>query len=111
LTALAEIGMLGGSGLSAMEALADREEVTMTTPYGSPSDPLIIGTVEMVIATLQHSVSAAQATLTALCQSLAAERGCGCGQALANAILTEPSRVPPETRQRTGLLVGPYLGW
>ncbi|HEY9835638.1 MAG TPA: S-methyl-5'-thioadenosine phosphorylase [Vampirovibrionales bacterium] len=40
-----KIGIIGGSGLYQMEALKDIEEVPMNTPFGSPSDAAIIGTL------------------------------------------------------------------
>lgn len=39
----AKIGIIGGSGLYKMEALKDVEEVKISTPFGSPSDNLIMG--------------------------------------------------------------------
>ncbi|MEH2070206.1 MAG: S-methyl-5'-thioadenosine phosphorylase [Nostoc sp.] len=44
--AQASIGIIGGSGLYKMDALKDVEEVQVETPFGSPSDALIIGTLE-----------------------------------------------------------------
>ena len=44
--AQAKIGVIGGSGLYQMEALQDVEEVKLETPFGDPSDALIIGTLE-----------------------------------------------------------------
>lgn len=41
----AKIGIIGGSGLYQMEALQDVQEVTLDTPFGSPSDALIVGTL------------------------------------------------------------------
>lgn len=41
-----KIGILGGSGLYKMEALKDIEEIQIQTPFGSPSDALIVGTLE-----------------------------------------------------------------
>ena len=41
-----KIGIIGGSGLYKMEALKDIEEVEIDTPFGRPSDALIVGTVE-----------------------------------------------------------------
>ncbi|MDC5698192.1 S-methyl-5'-thioadenosine phosphorylase [Intrasporangium calvum] len=40
----AEIGVIGGSGL--YDFLDDYETVTVTTPFGPPSDPLVVGEVE-----------------------------------------------------------------
>jgi len=42
------VGIIGGSGLYKMEALKDVEEVQVDTPFGSPSDSLILGTLEGV---------------------------------------------------------------
>ncbi len=42
----AEIGIIGGSGLYSMPGLTDVREVPQTTPFGEPSDPYILGTLE-----------------------------------------------------------------
>jgi len=42
------IGVIGGSGLYQMEGLAEVEERHISTPFGEPSDALIIGTLEGV---------------------------------------------------------------
>ena len=39
------IGVIGGSGLYEMDALTDRAEVRVTTPFGDPSSPYIVGTL------------------------------------------------------------------
>jgi 5'-methylthioadenosine phosphorylase len=39
------IGVIGGSGLYAMEGLADIERVDLTTPFGDPSDAYVVGTL------------------------------------------------------------------
>ncbi|NES78697.1 MULTISPECIES: S-methyl-5'-thioadenosine phosphorylase [unclassified Okeania] len=41
-----KIGIIGGSGLYKMEALTDVEEIRVDTPFGSPSDAFIVGTLE-----------------------------------------------------------------
>jgi 5'-methylthioadenosine phosphorylase len=40
-----EIGIIGGSGLYDMAELTDREEVTLSTPFGDPSGPYVVGTL------------------------------------------------------------------
>jgi len=40
-----QIGIIGGSGLYDMADLTDREEVTLSTPFGEPSSPYIVGTL------------------------------------------------------------------
>ena len=42
----ARIGVLGGSGLYAMEGLEDVQEIEVDTPYGKPSDSLRLGKLE-----------------------------------------------------------------
>ena len=39
------IGILGGSGLYDMAGLTDRDEVTVSTPFGNPSGPYVTGTL------------------------------------------------------------------
>jgi 5'-methylthioadenosine phosphorylase len=41
-----KIGIIGGSGLYKMETLKDIEERHINTPFGSPSDAIILGTLE-----------------------------------------------------------------
>jgi 5'-methylthioadenosine phosphorylase len=40
------IGVIGGSGVYAIEQLQDVGEVTVETPFGAPSDAYIVGTLE-----------------------------------------------------------------
>jgi 5'-methylthioadenosine phosphorylase len=40
-----EIGIIGGSGLYDMAELTDREERTLSTPFGDPSAPYVLGTL------------------------------------------------------------------
>ena len=41
----AQIGIIGGSGLYDMADVTDREEVKVTTPFGEPSAPYLLGTL------------------------------------------------------------------
>ena len=43
---VAEVGVIGGSGLYSMSGLTDTREVRVKTPFGDPSDALIVGTLE-----------------------------------------------------------------
>ena len=42
---LAEIGVIGGTGLYAMQELKILKEIAVKPPFGSPSDKLILGTL------------------------------------------------------------------
>lgn len=44
----ARLGIIGGSGLYSMEGLTDVREVTVSTPFGPPSDALTLGTLDGV---------------------------------------------------------------
>jgi 5'-methylthioadenosine phosphorylase len=42
----AEIGIIGGSGLYSMNGLTKTREVTVKTPFGEPSDAIVLGMLE-----------------------------------------------------------------
>ena len=44
----AVIGVIGGTGLYHMDDMTDVEEVTISTPFGDPSDSIMVGKVEGV---------------------------------------------------------------
>jgi 5'-methylthioadenosine phosphorylase len=44
--AVAEIGIIGGSGLYSMSGLTDTRELKVKTPFGDPSDAFVVGTLE-----------------------------------------------------------------
>ena len=41
----AKLGVIGGSGLYEIEGLSDVEEINVKTPFGDPSDAIILGTL------------------------------------------------------------------
>ena len=45
---LAEIGVIGGTGLYAMEELRDVREIKIKTPFGNPSDSIILGKLSKI---------------------------------------------------------------
>ena len=47
-TSALKIGIIGGSGVDDPDILAGRAEVTVTTPFGDPSGPLVTGTIDGV---------------------------------------------------------------
>ena len=69
-------------------------------------------TVEMVVANLHKNVANAQRIIRELAGRLPADRSaspCGCSNALANAILTDPAAIPASARERYALLLEKYL--
>jgi 5'-methylthioadenosine phosphorylase len=43
---MAAIGIIGGSGLYSMNGLTDTREIRVKTPFGDPSDAIVLGTLE-----------------------------------------------------------------
>jgi len=67
--------------------------------------------VELILQNLGHNIENAKAVIRRTVAGLGPEQGeaCGCSQALRNTIVTSPSLIPPETRDRVRLLVDKYL--
>jgi 5'-methylthioadenosine phosphorylase len=53
----------------------------------------------------ENAAKVVKATVSALPE----ERSCKCGQALANAILTDPAKIPAATKDKLNLILGKYL--
>ncbi len=66
-------------------------------------------TVDMVIQIMNQNTAVAQQAIRNLLRSLPAKRACKCGSALADALITNPAVIPPETRKKLDLLVKKYL--
>jgi 5'-methylthioadenosine phosphorylase len=66
-------------------------------------------TVEMIIANLTENARTAQAVIAGAVEGLAGARTCGCGSALAHAIITRPEAIPAETRREMAPITGKYL--
>jgi 5'-methylthioadenosine phosphorylase len=45
-TQAASIGIIGGSGLYGMDGLTDTREIRVKTPFGDPSEAIVLGTLE-----------------------------------------------------------------
>jgi 5'-methylthioadenosine phosphorylase len=66
-------------------------------------------TVEMIIANLVQNAKTAQQVIANAVERLPIERACGCGRALAHAILTRPEAVPEPVKRALQPLIGKYL--
>lgn len=65
-------------------------------------------TVEMVIQTLNKNTEIAQNAIRNLARGLKQEKSCHCENALSTALITNPSVIPAETRNKLDLLVRKY---
>lgn len=66
-------------------------------------------TVEQVVKVLHTNSDNAAKVIRQAVALMPKERNCKCGSALEHAIMTDPSRIPPATRQKLGLFVDKYL--
>ena len=78
---MVKIGIIGGSGLDNPDILKDAKEVTVQTPYGSPTSALTCGSIEGVDVIIiarhgkDHSISPTQVNFRANIWALK-EQGC-----------------------------------
>jgi 5'-methylthioadenosine phosphorylase len=66
-------------------------------------------TVDLIIANLLQNAVTAQKTIAEAVERIGAPRTCGCKDALATAIITQPSLVPEQTRKDLAPIIGKYL--
>jgi 5'-methylthioadenosine phosphorylase len=66
--------------------------------------------VDMIVANLIQNSRNAQTLILQTLGELGAERRCGCGSALKDALITDRSAIPPETVESLRHIVGKYLG-
>jgi 5'-methylthioadenosine phosphorylase len=66
-------------------------------------------TVEMIIDNLHQNALMARRVITEAVARLPVERTCGCGRALASAIITRPDAIPAGTRRDLAPIIGKYM--
>jgi 5'-methylthioadenosine phosphorylase len=66
-------------------------------------------TVEQIIAVLGKNAENAAKVVKASVSAMPAIRSCKCGTALAHAILTDRTKIPPATQKKLQLILGKYL--
>jgi 5'-methylthioadenosine phosphorylase len=66
-------------------------------------------TVDQVIAVLTPNTNNATDVVRHAVKTMPRKRSCKCGSALQHALMTEPGKIPVETRQKLRLLLDKYL--
>jgi len=66
-------------------------------------------TVEQIISVLVKNAENAAKVVQAAVAAMPKVRSCKCGRALANAILTDPTKIPAATKEKLQLILGNYL--
>jgi 5'-methylthioadenosine phosphorylase len=83
--------------------------IALVTDYDSWHPGHDSVTVDMVIATLTQNVKTAQHVIAKAAERLPIERACGCGSALAAAIITRPDAIPADARRDLAPIIGKYV--
>ena len=83
--------------------------IAMITDYDCWHPQHTSVTVAEIIANLNRNTANAQNVIRKAVRRLPVARECGCGHALAHAILTDPACIPAAAKRRLGLLVGKYI--
>ncbi len=83
--------------------------VAMVTDYDCWHDAHESVTVEQIISNLLKNAENACKVVARAAAAMPEARECGCGCALANAIITDRKMIPDATRKKLELLVGKYL--
>jgi len=100
---------------AAQEAKLSREaelcyaSLAMVTDYDCWHPAHDSVTVEQIVAVLLKNAENACNVVREAVAAMPAKRSCKCGSALATAIMTERTKIPPGTRQKLRLLLDEYL--
>src|SRR3954463_3638144 len=83
--------------------------VAMVTDYDCWHESHESVTVDQIVANLLKNAENACKLVQHAVAAMPKQRGCKCGSALANAILTDKTKIPMEVKQKLHLLLGKYL--
>ncbi|MBI4188869.1 MAG: S-methyl-5'-thioadenosine phosphorylase [Chloroflexi bacterium] len=79
------------------------------TDYDSWWEPGKPVTVDIILDTLRKNVATARQIIKLAVGKIPQLRNCGCASALETAIVTAPEVIPPQQKQKLGLIIGKYL--
>lgn len=82
--------------------------IACSTDYDSWHEEDTPVTVDMIMATLRANMELSKRIIKLAAGRLSA-RDCGCGQALAGAIVTDPKMIVPDRKEHLRLIAGKYL--
>ncbi|HEX4209158.1 MAG TPA: hypothetical protein VHY56_02100, partial [Candidatus Binataceae bacterium] len=84
--------------------------LTLVTDYDCWHDSVAAVDIGEILRVMRLNVEKAQRAVINLARTLGGRvRDCGCGEALANAIITDQSMLPPETVAKLRPIIGKYL--
>jgi 5'-methylthioadenosine phosphorylase len=65
--------------------------------------------IESVLAVIRQNVENSKRIIRDIAGRLPGKGGCGCGETLRYAVITDPKKIPAAARKRLSLLIGKYL--
>ncbi|NNG47468.1 MAG: S-methyl-5'-thioadenosine phosphorylase [Deltaproteobacteria bacterium] len=65
--------------------------------------------IESILAIIRQNVENSKRIIRDVAERLPGKGGCGCGETLRYAIITDPKKIPAAARKRLSLLIGNYL--
>jgi len=66
-------------------------------------------TIDMAIANLQRNVNTAKQIIGMVAKRIPDRRECGCASALKDAIITDPAKIPQQSKKDLKLIIGKYV--
>lgn len=93
----------------ALEAEIAYATIAMSTDYDCWHEEHDDVSVEAVLATMRSNVERAKALIVGAARAVSELGEVPADNALRGAIMTDPARIPPQTRERVGLFVDRYL--
>lgn len=83
--------------------------VAMVTDYDCWRPGHDAVTISQIVEYLNRNVENVQNVVRAAAPRVPDRRTCGCGSALANAIFTDPKKIPAATKKKLKLIIGKYV--
>jgi 5'-methylthioadenosine phosphorylase len=83
--------------------------VALATDYDCWHDVHDDVSVDAILAIIRQNVATARGIIKQAAQALSQPPACACGEALKFAIMTDPARIPAQTRADLDLLIGRHL--
>jgi len=84
--------------------------LALVTDYDCWRHPDADVSIEGILRIMHQNVGTAQRLIAALTGALHGPRSCGCGEALASAIITDRARIPVQVKEDLAPILGRYLG-
>ncbi len=83
--------------------------LSLVTDYDCWNEEESAVAVEDILRILQDNADLARRSIASVARELPSQRQCGCGNALANAILTPPAKISPAARLKLDVIIGKYM--